>query len=190
MIPSVANLFAAAANLPSSQLVLNHRVRSTILGDALVQTAIELDLKYKLDCGLIQLVSPNIQLTVNQSEPQDKFCAGCSDVQCLVITPISDIIDLDDIKLALSRQGIKCFSIRKFTGGVEVCVEYTPNIYRVLKHGLKLPNLWSTRVWDASIRGFHKYYCGPLRCLLCGKDDHIRATCFRQLPNCVAALGG
>jgi hypothetical protein len=192
MSTSVVNFFAAAAFSPASQLKINHRERSTALGDALVQSAIEYSIKSRLSSGQIKLINPNQVL--DQIEYIKYTVPQCSKsyfgVRCLILNPIAPRVNIDIVKSALLREKVRFFSTRILYGGaIEVTVEDSPVVDRLLTDGLILYNNWFTRVTDATKKRCHKKYTKSV-CFLCNERGHVQVMCIQQKPDRPSAYGG
>jgi hypothetical protein len=140
------------------QLKINWRERSLEMGSALVQCAIELQIRKRLQEGAIRLmnnhVHSDVQVDVAEPEPVPAD-ATYHAVRTLKLSPLPNNTSCDEVRAALLAANIRVTAVRSLGPRCcEISVDASPEVDFMIAHG---KNMFSNV-------GFTHYFWGsPVR---------------------------
>jgi len=122
------------------QLKINWRERSLEMGNALVQCAIELQIRQRLQAGAIRLMNNRVhsEVQVDTAEPEPLAAADAAyhTVRTLKLSPLPNNTSCDEVRAALLAANIRVTAVRSLGPRCcEISVDASPEVDFMIAHG-------------------------------------------------------
>jgi len=124
------------------QLQINWRERSSQFGDALVQCAIELQIRQRLQAGIIRLINNQVHQQVQvdldpvEEAPQHPALPAAVRVRTLKVSPLPNNATCDEVRTALLEANIRVTAVRPLDNrSCEVSVDSSPEVDLMIARG-------------------------------------------------------
>jgi hypothetical protein len=138
------------------QLQINWRERSDQFGDALVQCAIELQIRQRLQAGLIRLINTQVhrQVQVDLDDPRVDELRPPVQVLTLKVSPLPPNATCEEVRAALASANVRVTAVRPLgPRSCEISVDASPEVDDILENG---------EFWSLFVLLFHEIGSRPI----------------------------